>query len=215
MIELFAENADFYLSGFRNTLLLFAAALTLSVALGTVMAAFRVWGPALVSGLATIYVEFFRSTPLLIQLIFYGTFLAQAGLVRSPMQAGIIGLSIYTGAFVTEVVRSGILSVDARQLETARSLGLTQVQALRHVVMPQAVRTVIPPLGNVAIALAKNTTLVGAALAAEDLLKVGQIVESRTFDPNALTIVVLGYLAITLPLAWTVGRLERRMAFAR
>ena len=215
MIELFAENADFYLSGFRNTLLLFVAALALSVALGTVMAALRVWGPAFVSAFATIYVEFFRSTPLLIQLIFYGTFLAQAGLVRSPMQAGIIGLSIYTGAFVTEVVRSGILSVDARQLETARSLGLTQVQALRHVVMPQAVRTVIPPLGNVAIALAKNTTLVGAALAAEDLLKVGQIVESRTFDPNALTIVVLGYLAVTLPLAWIVGRLERHMAFAR
>ena len=188
----------------------------MSLALGTFVASLRVWGGPVLSTIGGAYVEFFRNTPLLVQLSFLAVLLAPAnlGLTREAMVVGVIGLSIYTGAYVTEVVRSGILSVDARQLETARSLGLSQLQALRHVVLPQAVRTVIPPLGNLSIALVKNTAIV-SAIAASELLKVAGIIETRTasFDPYFAAL--FGFWSLTIPMALIVNRLERRMAFAR
>src|SRR5918997_3146911 len=154
-----------------------------SLAIGTVMATLRVWGGPVLSSLAGAYVEFFRNTPLLVQLLFYAVLVAPAYLdvTREPFVAAAIGLSVYTAAYVTEVVRSGLLSVDARQLEAARSLGLSQVQSLRLVVLPQAVRTVIPPLGNLSIALVKNTSI-ASAISAREILFVGLLVQSRTFS---------------------------------
>jgi His/Glu/Gln/Arg/opine family amino acid ABC transporter permease subunit len=208
------ENLDFFVDGYLTTIQLFLAAFAFAVVLGVLVAALRVWGPPPARSLATGYVEFFRNSPLLVQLFFYATFLAQLGITRSPVQAAIIGLAIYTGAFVAEVVRSGILSVDARQMEAARSLGLSQIQALRHVILPQAVRTVIPPLGNLSIALVKNTA-VASAIAAPDLLQQGGVIASRTFRLDPYLAVIIGYLTLTLTLAFIVSRLERRLAFSR
>ncbi|HET7676995.1 MAG TPA: amino acid ABC transporter permease [Candidatus Limnocylindrales bacterium] len=210
------ENAALFLLGYRNTILLFATAMAASLVLGTVAASMRVWGTAVVQALAAGYVEFFRNTPLLVQLFFYAVVLAPAnlGVTGEPLLAAAIGLSVYTGAYVTEVVRSGILSVDPRQLETARSLGMGQLQALRHVVLPQAVRTVIPPLGNLSIALVKNTAI-ASAIAATELLKAASVIESRTATFTPFLAAFVAYWTLTIPLAALVGRLERRLRFAR
>lgn len=210
------ENARLFGQGYLTTVVLSAGALALSLVIGTVVASARVWGGAAVQALARGYVEFFRNTPLLVQLLFYAVLLAPANLnvTRDPMVAALIGLSIYTGAYVTEVVRSGILSVDPRQIEAARSLGLSQIQSLRFVVLPQAVRTVIPPLGNLSIALVKNTAI-ASGIAATELLKVAGIIESRTGQFTPYIAILVAYWTLTLPLAWAVSRLERRLAFAR
>ena len=136
------------------------------------------------------------------------------GITADPIIVGIIGLSIYTGAFVAEAIRSGILSVDPRQVEAARSLGLGQVATLRLVVLPQAIRTVIPPLGNISIALIKNTAIVGA-IAANELLKVAGVIETRTASFDGYMAALVAYWCLTIPLAFVVSRIERRLEFAR
>ncbi|MBA2489077.1 MAG: amino acid ABC transporter permease [Chloroflexi bacterium] len=210
-------NSQLFIQGYFTTITLTVAALGSALVIGTVAASARVWGGPVVQSFVRGYVEFFRNTPLLVQLLFYAVLLAPANLniTRDPMVAAIIGLSIYTGAYVTEVVRSGIISVDPRQIEAARSLGLSQLEALRFVVLPQAIRTVIPPLGNLSIALVKNTAIAGG-IAATDLLKVAGIIESRTGgDFTPYIAILVAYWTLTLPLAWAVSRLERRLAFAR
>jgi His/Glu/Gln/Arg/opine family amino acid ABC transporter permease subunit len=210
------ENSRLFLEGFLTTIVLSAGALLLSLVLGTIVASLRVWGGSVIQAFTRGYVEFFRNTPLLVQLLFLAVLLAPANLnvTREAAVVGLIGLAVYTGAYVTEVVRSGILSVDARQIETARSLGLTQVQALRYVVLPQAVRTVIPPLGNLSIALVKNTAIT-SQIAVTELLKVAGIIESRTAQFTPYLAALVAYWTLTLPLGWLVGHLERRLAFTR
>jgi His/Glu/Gln/Arg/opine family amino acid ABC transporter permease subunit len=210
------ENANLLLTGYLNTVLLSAFALTAALVLGTLMASLRVWGGELLRPIASAYVEIFRNTPFLIQVSFLAVLFAPAnlGLTADPLIVGIIALGFYTGAYVTEVVRSGILSVDPRQVEAARSLGFSQVQALRLIVLPQAVRTVIPPLGNLAIALVKNSAIV-SAIAAVELLKVAGLIETRTASFDGYLAALVGYWSITVPLAFAVSRLERTLAFAR
>jgi putative glutamine transport system permease protein len=210
------QNADLLLTGYVNTVILSALALVAALLIGTFAASLRVWGGALLAPLATAYVEFFRNTPFLIQVSFFAVLFAPAnlGLTADPLIVGIIALAIYTGSYVTEVVRSGILSVDPRQIETARSLGFSQIQALRLVVLPQAIRTVIPPLGNLAIALVKNSAIV-SAIAATELLKVAGLIETRTASFDGYLAALVGYWSITVPLAVAVSQLERRLAFAR
>lgn len=209
-------NSELFFEGYRNTLLLAVGAMLGASLIGVVGASLRTWGGTLLAPLAGAYVEFFRNTPLLVQLSFFAVLLAPAnlGVTGNPIVVGLIGLSIYTGAYVTEVVRSGILSVDPRQIEAARSLGLTQVQALRLVVLPQAIRTVIPPLGNLAIALVKNTAIV-SAIAATELLKVAGIIETRTASFDGYLAALVAYWTLTIPLAVLVDISERRLGFAR
>ena len=210
------QNGDLLLTGYLNTVVLSALALVAALGIGTFGASLRFWGGTVLSPLAGAYVEFFRNTPFLVQVSFFAVLFAPAnlGLTRDPLLVGIIALALYTGAYVTEVVRSGILSVDPRQLEAARSLGFNQVQSLRLIVMPQAIRTVIPPLGNLAIALVKTSAIV-SAIAATELLKVAGLIETRTASFDGYLAALVGYWTITVPLAFAVSRLERRLAFAR
>jgi aspartate/glutamate/glutamine transport system permease protein len=209
------ENLPLLLEGYRTTVIVSLLAMLLSLALGVLVAGLRTSGVAPLRWLAVGYVEFFRNTPLLIQLYFYFFGLARLGLRLSAFEAGVAALGIYTGAYVAEVVRSGILSIDRGQTEAARALGLSGFQSLRFVVLPQAVRTVLPPLGNLGIALVKNSALVGS-IALADLLYVSDLVQSRSFRTfEVFTAVVVFYLSLTLPLALLVSRLERRLAVLR
>jgi putative glutamine transport system permease protein len=209
------ENLPLLLEGYRTTVIVSLLAMLLSLALGILVAGLRTSGVAPLRWLAVGYVEFFRNTPLLIQLYFYFFGLTRLGLRLSAFEAGVAALGIYTGAYVAEVVRSGILSIDRGQTEAARALGLSGFQSLRFVVLPQAVRTVLPPLGNLGIALIKNSALVGS-IALADLLYVSDLVQSRSFRTfEVFTAVVVFYLSLTLPLALLVSRLERRLAVLR
>lgn len=219
MLELspaLSEYSDFFFEGFRNTLILAVGGMIGALVLGVLGASLRVWGGPFLSPVGTAYVEFFRNTPLLVQLSFCAVLFAPANLNISanPIVVGILGLSIYTGSYVTEAVRSGILSVDPRQIEAARSLGLSQIAALWFVVLPQAIRTVIPPLGNIAIALTKNTAIV-SAIAANELLKVAGVIETRTASFDGYLAALIAFWCLTLPLAFVVSQLERRLKFAR
>jgi His/Glu/Gln/Arg/opine family amino acid ABC transporter permease subunit len=213
------DNASLFVQGYLTTLQLSVGAIALSLVIGTIVASVRVWGGALLGSFARGYVEFFRNTPLLVQLLFLAVLLAPANLnvTREPFLAGLIGLGIYTGSYVSEVVRSGILSVDARQIEAARSLGLTQLQAIRFVVLPQAIRTVIPPIGNLIIAMIKNSAIIGVSLLAiGDLLHEARVVNSRTFATNEVFFwAAVGYLILTGLATLAVRRLEARYAIHR
>ena len=211
-----SEFSDFFFEGFRNTLILAIGGMLGALVIGVVGASLRVWGGAFLSPLGTAYVEFFRNTPLLIQLSFFAVLFAprNLGITSNPIIVGILGLSIYTGSYVAEAIRSGILSVDLRQIEAARSLGLSQLATLRFVVLPQAIRTVIPPLGNIAIALTKNTAIV-SAIAANELLKVAGVIETRTASFDGYLAALVAFWSLTLPLAFIVSQLERRLKFAR
>lgn len=219
MIELspaLSEYSDLFFEGFRNTLILAVGGMLGALVIGVIGATLRVWGGPFLSPVGAAYVEFFRNTPLLVQLSFGAVLFAPRNLnvTANPIVVGILGLAIYTGSYVTEAIRSGILSVDHRQVESARSLGLSQVATLRFIVLPQAIRTVIPPLGNIMIALTKNTSIV-SAIAANELLKVAGIIETRTASFDGYIAALIAFWCLTLPLAFIVSRLERRLRFAR
>jgi aspartate/glutamate/glutamine transport system permease protein len=129
------ENLPLLLEGYRTTVVVSLLAMLLSLALGVLVAGLRTSGVAPLRWLAVGYVEFFRNTPLLIQLYFYFFGLTRLGLRLSAFEAGVAALGIYTGAYVAEVVRSGILSIDRGQTEAARALGLSGFQSLRFVVL--------------------------------------------------------------------------------
>ena len=220
-MEIIAEFSDTYLTGLRLTLELTTYALLGSLVLGFVIALFRISPLVPLRWVGAGYVEFFRNTPLLAQLFFWGFGSPLIGVrfssdpLEGLFRAATAGLITYHAAYVAEVVRSGLLSIEGGQLEAARSLGLSYPQMLRYVQIPQAVRVVVPPMGNIAIALSKNTSQ-ASVLGVAELLTAGELVESRTFRAaEAFAAVALLYLIITIPLAAGVNWLERRFAVAR
>jgi His/Glu/Gln/Arg/opine family amino acid ABC transporter permease subunit len=203
------------LAGYRNTLLLCAAAFALSLAIGTLVAVVRIAPLPMLPRLARAEVQLFRNTPLLLQMSFFQLGLGSIGVRLDLFTIAALALSLYTGAYVTEVVRSGIAAVGTGQVEAARSLGMGFRQTMRLVVLPQAFRTVIPPLGNLMIAMVKNSAIAGA-VAFPELLYQSTILDSRYFRTfEILTAVAIGFLSITLPLSVAVSRLERRLRIVR
>jgi putative glutamine transport system permease protein len=190
------------------------AAGVISLVLGTFIGIFRVSPMAPLRVLANGYVEFFRNIPLLICLafIFYG--LPKAGITFPIFEAGVIGLSVYTAAFVAEVVRAGLQSISHGQIEAARALGLSYVQMLWLVLLPQVFRMVIPPLGSIFIALVKNTS-VASAIVVPELMYQAEVIAGRYFYPSVFLIAGVLYLVITLPLALLVNVVERRLLIGR
>ena len=189
-----------------------------SILIGLVIGLFgglaRVSGSRLLSGLALGYATFMRGVPLLVTLLFLYYGMPSLGLLLEAKTVAIVALSITNGAYVTEIVRAGIQSIDRGQLRAARSLGMGWALAMRRIVLPQALRRVLPPIGNEAITLLKNTALV-SVIAIPDLLRAGTDImtwQANTFSPFAG--VALMYLMMTLPLVWLVARLESRWRVA-
>jgi ABC-type amino acid transport system permease subunit len=130
--------------------------------------------------------------------------------------AGIGSLGLYTAAYVAEVLRSGVFAVSRGQIDAALSLGFDQRETLRRIVLPQAFRTVISPLGSITIAMIKNSVIVGGAVAINDLLKEARIIASRTFETEAAFFwAAVGYLLVTVAATIAVRRLEQRYAIRR
>ncbi len=188
-----------------------------SVALGTVVAGFRVSPVPPLRWFGTSWVTLLRNCPLTIVLFFFAFGLPEIGINASFFAFAVTGLICYTSAFVCEAVRSGINAVPTGQAEASRALGLTFTQGMRLVILPQALRTVVPPLGSVIIAMFKNSAIVGAVGVGGDLYSVG----ARLGSAQGLALlpvligVCLGYLAITLPAAGALAVVEKRTAIAR
>lgn len=157
------------------------------------------------------YVELFRSTPLLIQLIFLYYALPFAGIRFSAMMAGIIGLSLNYIAYLSEVYRGGIQSVPAGQTHAAAALGMRRATVMTRIVLPQAVRIVLPTLGNYFVSLFKDTSLV-SVITIQELLFSGQLIAARTFNYSTIyTLVLVYYLIVSYPAILGVRYLERRI----
>lgn len=208
-------NLDVYFEGFWVTLQLTLLGFALALVIGTIVVSLRISpaAPARAAGLT--YVEVVRSIPLLVILLLFYFGLTKVGIRFSGVVTAIVAVGLYHGAFVAETLRSGINAVAVGQAEAARSLGLTFRQVLRYVVLPQAFRTVVPPLGNIFIALTKNTSL-ASVIAVLDLT--GQTDRLQTELSDAIPIYLgaaVAYLVLVLPAGLAFGALERRVAIIR
>ena len=211
------QNLDLYVDGFLTSLRIITYSLVGSLVLGTLVAACRVSPLPPLQALGTAWVTVFRNAPLTVVLFFCAFGLPELGINRTFTFFGVLGLVLYTSAFVCEAVRSGINSVSAGQAEAARSIGLNFTQGLRFVVLPQALRTVVPPLGSVIIAMFKNSAVVGAFGVGGDLWSTGATLTSaRGLETLPIfTGVAIGFLLITLPAGALLQVIERRVAIAR
>jgi polar amino acid transport system permease protein len=203
------------LEGLRVTLELTVIAMAIGIALGVALAVMRLSPNPLVSGASWLYIWFFRGTPVLVQLLFWYNIAAlypkialgipfgpaivnaDANTLITPFTAAILGLGLNEGAYMAEIVRAGIISVDEGQSDAARSLGMTRLQTMRRIVLPQAMRVIIPPTGNETISMLKTSSLV-SVIAVADLLYGAQIIYSVNFKTIQLLIVAsVWYLACT------------------
>jgi polar amino acid transport system permease protein len=219
------------LSGLVTTLELTGICMAVGIVLGTLVAIGRLSSNPLVSGCTWLYIWFFRGTPALVQLIFwfnlssliprisfgipfgptFATF--QTNSLISSLAAAVLGLGLNEAAYMAEIVRGGILSVDEGQSDAAMSLGMTRLTALRRIVLPQAIRVIIPATGNQLIGLLKYTSLV-SVLAVQDLLYSAQTIYSQTFQTIPLLLVAsIWYLIVTSLL--TVGQYYLERYYAR
>jgi polar amino acid transport system permease protein len=212
--DLFVESLPTLASGAVTTAQLAIVSIVIGLAIGLVGGLARVSGFAPLNAVAVFYVTLLRGVPLLVTMLFLYYGLPSLGLLLEAKAVAILALSLTNGAYVTEIVRAGIQSIDRGQMRAARSLGMGWGLAMRRIVLPQALRRVLPPIGNEAITLLKNTALV-SVIAIPDLLRAGTDImtwQANTFSPFAG--VALMYLAMTLPLVWLVARLESRWRVA-
>nr|WP_306238811.1 MULTISPECIES: amino acid ABC transporter permease [unclassified Ornithinimicrobium] len=210
------------LDGLLKTLQLTAIAMTLGIILGVGLAVMRLSSNPAVSGLSWLYIWFFRGTPIFVQLLFWGyisalypiislgvpfgpSFVAfDTNVLITPVMAAILGLGLNEGAYMAEIVRAGILSVDKGQTEAAQALGMKRGRILRQIVLPQAMRVIIPPTGNNTISMLKTTSLV-SVLAFPELLYAAQLIYSDNFETIPLLITAsIWYIIVTSVL--TVGQ---------
>lgn len=200
------------LAGARLTVELATIAVAICLVIGSFVGIARVGHVRIVRLLAGAYVDFIRGTPLLVQLfLVYFGLPSLIGRPVPPFVAAIAAMGINSGAYVAEIVRAGIQAIDRGQTEAARSLGLTAAQTMRYVIFPQAIRRIIPPLGNEFIALLKDSSLV-SVIALEELLRKGQVVITRTFRPfEVYTVIAILYLIMTLAISKLVSWSERKL----
>jgi polar amino acid transport system permease protein len=158
------------------------------------------------------YIEAFRCTPLLVQIIwFYYAFPVLVGIDMPAAVAGMLVLSLYTGAFYAEIFRGGVISIERGQWDAARAIGMPHVEVLRRVILPQAIKRMIPPFLNQSIIQLKNTSLI-STIAVADLLYQGQLITSATYRPlETYTTVAMIYFAILFPLTLFAQGVEHRL----
>ena len=214
-MDVVLRHLDAFGEGLRATLWLSTVSFALAMLLGFVVATMRVSPVAPLRAAGLIYVDTFRNIPLAVFFALSVFGLPKVGFGLSFWQFAVMVLGIYTGAFVSEAVRSGINTVAAGQAEAARSLGLTFGQTLRHVVLPQALRSVVQPIGSLFIALAKNSAIASAFAVVELTATFDTLAERETATLELLVGTALAYLAITIPAGLLTGVVERRVAFKR
>jgi His/Glu/Gln/Arg/opine family amino acid ABC transporter permease subunit len=217
LIDVLTEYWPEFRHGFWVTCRLVAVSFLIAMVVGTFVAAFRIAPNKWLQRLAGIYVEVFRNIPLLVLLFISFAGLRRAGVNIGPWTAGTASLGLYTAAYVAEALRSGVFSVGKGQIEASLSLGFSYAETLRRIVLPQAFRTVIAPLGSLTIAMIKNSAIIGVSLIAlPDLLKQARIVQSRTFETDVTFFwAAVGYLILTGAATLAFRFLERRFAIAR
>ncbi len=226
-MEIFTEYRDLIVEAFWTTIQLTVFSAIGALILGTALAAMRLAPVPVLNWLGAAYVNVVRNTPLTLVILFCSFGLAQTlgvtlvdpksptSIVDSNFRLAVLGLTLYTASFVCETLRSGVNTVPLGQAEAARSLGFTFSQNLRIVLLPQAFRAVIIPLGSVFIALIKNTTIASAIGVAEAALLMKEMIENTAALLMVGAIFAVGFVALTLPVGLLFGWLNKRLAVAR
>lgn len=213
-MKLVMDNLGFLFTGAYYTLLITIVSMFFGLFIGLFTAIARLKGNRLIAGIARVYVSIIRGTPIIVQIfiIYYG--LPDYGIALQPMTAAYISLSINIGAYLSETIRGAILSVDKGQTEAALSLGLTPWQTLRKVVLPQAARTAIPPMGNTFIGILKETSLVSIVTVTE-LLRSAQLLIAQYYVamPFYLAIAVM-YWVMSTGFSAILNVIERKLSKA-
>ncbi len=207
----FRKYYSYYLSGASYTIFLAFIGVFFGTLVGGLLAWMKLGSSNLIRLLATIYIEYIRGTPLLVQIfiVYFGTGIL--GLDISRLAAGCIALSLNSGAYVAEIIRAGINGVNRGQLEAARSLGMNQVQAMRHIILPQAVKNILPALGNEFVTVIKESSVVSIIGVSELIFQAGNV-QGASFKPFLPYLVVsFIYFALTFTLSRILGVAERRM----
>lgn len=207
------EYREKLFKGWLLTIGLAGASLLLSTVFGTLAALMRrsAWMPLRAS--AIVYTELIRSTPLLVQilLLYYG--IAQAVGLQDRFTAGVLILSLFAGAYISEIIRAGIEGIPRTQLESARSLGFTPLQTYRFVIFPQALRQILPPMTGQFISLIKDSSLL-SIIGMQEFTQSAQEINSYTYSTlESYLPLAVGYLLLTLPLSLLAHRLEKRMQY--
>ncbi|NLR08849.1 MULTISPECIES: amino acid ABC transporter permease [Lactobacillaceae] len=212
MIHIFQAYGGTLLYGLGQTLLCSFIALVFSLIIGTLFALLEESPSKVARHCARAYIELFRNIPLLVITMFFYVVFPLYVVKMNGFTAGTIGLTLYTSSFIAETVRAGIQSVDPGQMEGSRANGLTYWQAMRYIVLPQAFRYVIPPLGNQFVNLVKNSSTL-AFVGGFDLMYQGNVIASSSLQTMAAyaSVGVL-YLIITMPISYYMRYLEKRLA---
>jgi aspartate/glutamate/glutamine transport system permease protein len=212
-----ADHFSEFSTGFWVTVRIVVISFLIAMVVGTLVATMRIAPVKPLNWIGGVFVEVFRNTPLLVLLFISYAGLRRAGLPIDAWVAGVGSLGLYTSAYVAEALRSGVFAVGKGQIDASQSLGLDYPRTLRYVILPQAIRTVIPHLGSLTIAMIKNSAIIGVSLLAlEDLLHQARLVNSRTFQTDEVFFwAAVGYLILTLLTTLAVRRLEVRYAIHR
>ncbi|MBO9196861.1 amino acid ABC transporter permease [Rhizobium sp. 16-449-1b] len=211
------------LDGIRLTILFTVLSMVISIVAGAILATMRLSSNPVLSGFSSLYIWFFRGTPLLVQIIFWfniqlfipsidiGIFQIDTNVIVTAFVAALLALSLNEAAYMAEIIRGGLLAVDGGQGEAAKALGYTPAQAMLRIIFPQALRVIIPPIGNQTISMLKTTSLV-SVVAAQDLLTRAQNIYARNFLIIELLIVAsIWYLVMTTIASCIQYAIEQRL----
>lgn len=202
----------FFLTGTKNTVLLSVCSVFIGVILGLFVSLMKLSKNKVLNIISSVYIEFLRGTPILVQIfiVYYG--LPRLGLDMPPFVSGVIALSINSSAYVAEIVRAGIQAVDKGQMEAARSLGMSHNMAMRYIIIPQGLKNILPALGNEFIVLIKESSIV-MVVGIADVMYNTNIVRGNTYQPfEPLMIAALIYFVLTFTLSKFMNKIERGMA---
>lgn len=212
--EVMRRSLPMLMQGLWITLQLGAASIVAGLALGLALAMTRLYAAAPLSLLTRVYIDVFRSVPLLVLLIIVYYALPFVGLRLSPFVSAMAALTLVSGAYTAEIFRAGIEAIPRGQFEASAALGLSGPQTMKEVILPQAVKIVIPPLTNNSINVVKDTAL-ASVVAMPDLLKQATQAQALAANPTPLIVAAAIYVAFLWPLVAAVSRMERRFAARR
>ena len=212
-VDLMINSLPLLIVGAGITIQITAISVGLGLIIGMFVGIARICHVKVLRALATVYIDFLRGTPLLVQIfLIYFALPMVVGQRVDPFIAAITACGINSGAYIAEIFRAGIQAIDEGQMEAGRSLGMSWVQTMRYIIVPQAFKNVVPPLGNEFIALLKDSSLV-SVIGFEELTRRGQLIIARTYGSLEIWITVaLIYLVMTLTISRLVSYMEKRLA---
>lgn len=212
MLEILIKYMSYFQTGLKYTLGLSFISVFIGIAIGSLIALMKLSKNKIIKALATVYIELVRGTPLITQLfiVYFGSYVL-FGIDMNPFIAGIIAVSLNSGAYVAEIIRSGIQSIDKGQMEAGRSLGMSQSMTMKEIIIPQAVKNILPALCNEFITVIKETSIV-SVIGVTDIMYNVNIVRGISFRPlEPLLIAAVIYFLLTFGLSKAVNILEGKL----